>query len=1016
MVSQGKKFALLLWRTRLAYLISQAVRGLNLAVFAGAILALFLLHLSHTAGRALLSSGWAGLILRMLALAAAAAGSAAIARRLLLPDARVTRWIEAMRPELGSSVTGAGELLRQKAMEAEGKVFSRMHVSRTDERLRGLLASGRLFSVLPEVRNWIFGLPPLLLLAIMLALNPALMSDWRLLLAMAPAGPGPSQPPTAFSSKVPVLGDLAIRYVYPAYTGIPPRTESNRSGRIKCLKGTQVTLTGRSDQPLFSPDIRLRSGIHAAALIRSDTLSFSLEVLRSDYYLLSASDSLNKSRVLLQDTVLCSEDLPPEASLVSPSGALSVRKKEVLDLDFRATDDFGIKSVNLVFARAPDGREEKTRIMAGGSEKALSGDFRCDLAWFNLAEGEQGALFIEAVDNDGVSGGKNARSPPLFITVLDEGRAHAETEQKIKAFMDRMVYLLADHLEDGVAKERLRDRLQMKSALFDNKSFDLLQAARELLIAIESDQKTTDEIFSGVKSFTASFGDAVEERRKALLAIPGYQADETALAPLVRAESREMSELEDLLYFLTEAKEREKVENLLSGMDDLLFDEKQFEELLSDKNEDEKIRALREKLNAMQKELGEMFSQLMKDRHDSPLPDEFLNADALKNLPKDQIAEAMERIEKALDKGDADEALAEMLKLRDLLDQLQSGLNSAANQYYSESFQREMEMMEKGLKELDQLIDRQTRLNAEGDEALKEMEGKIREAMEKAEARKKEEMLRRFAALQEKLAQLAASTPEKAQRQARASAQDMQARTSSARERFTAGQQDQSARELKANRPSFGGMESSASFPGDTSTFAKGLAEAEKMNEELISLLESRKAPFDDMLEPGERSRLGQMANSQGSILEKLKAMEAGLKAGLEGMGTDGKPISDNFQGCKSGLGSSFNRMSEYNLPTAMPSAKSGLYYMMRLQESIKQGMGQMKQGQGRGGRMPYGSDLSRSRRQGGRTGLAEGDVEMENRMESENELKEMIKKAIKEKGPEEFEPENKKYYEKLGN
>jgi hypothetical protein len=32
------------------------------------------------------------------------------------------------------------------------------------------------------------------------------------------------------------------------------------------------------------------------------------------------------------------------------------------------------------------------------------------------------------------------------------------------------------------------------------------------------------------------------------------------------------------------------------------------------------------------------------------------------------------------------------------------------------------------------------------------------------------------------------------------------------------------------------------------------------------------------------------------------------------------------------------------------------------------------------------------------------------------SKLREMIKKALKEKGPEEYEKENKKYYEDLGN
>ncbi|HUJ27156.1 MAG TPA: hypothetical protein VLW85_14115, partial [Myxococcales bacterium] len=54
-------------------------------------------------------------------------------------------------------------------------------------------------------------------------------------------------PPVAPS---PIAGDLSITYLYPAYTGLPPRTEEGTAGDLRAPKGTEVRLTARADRDL----------------------------------------------------------------------------------------------------------------------------------------------------------------------------------------------------------------------------------------------------------------------------------------------------------------------------------------------------------------------------------------------------------------------------------------------------------------------------------------------------------------------------------------------------------------------------------------------------------------------------------------------------------------------------------------------------------------------------------------------------------------------------------------------
>src|SRR5438105_8665446 len=48
----------------------------------------------------------------------------------------------------------------------------------------------------------------------------------------------------------PIAGDLSITYLYPAYTGLPPRTEEGTAGDLRAPRGTEVRIAARADRDL----------------------------------------------------------------------------------------------------------------------------------------------------------------------------------------------------------------------------------------------------------------------------------------------------------------------------------------------------------------------------------------------------------------------------------------------------------------------------------------------------------------------------------------------------------------------------------------------------------------------------------------------------------------------------------------------------------------------------------------------------------------------------------------------
>src|SRR5438067_3949951 len=58
---------------------------------------------------------------------------------------------------------------------------------------------------------------------------------------------GSAAPPVELS---PIAGDLSVTYLYPAYMGLPPRTEEGTAGDLRAPRGTEVRIAARADRDL----------------------------------------------------------------------------------------------------------------------------------------------------------------------------------------------------------------------------------------------------------------------------------------------------------------------------------------------------------------------------------------------------------------------------------------------------------------------------------------------------------------------------------------------------------------------------------------------------------------------------------------------------------------------------------------------------------------------------------------------------------------------------------------------
>ncbi|MFH0899909.1 MAG: DUF4175 family protein, partial [Pseudomonadota bacterium] len=259
----------------------------------------------------------------------------------------------------------------------------------------------------------VLGLTAVLLAPLQLA------KGWRIILAAAAGSP-------AGLSVVdqPIVGDIAVRLVYPAHTKRPELLIESSPGDITAPAGTIANLDTVALLPVSAArivfeghDSRHDSRREALPLVvdgRRLRASFKIEKPETFRFVIEQPDQRSVEESQLRHIDI-EQDRSPRVDLVAPADELEVSSQRSVELAWAVEDDYGITSVALVW-KSPDGREERkeleTRKTADASR--LQGRLLWDLAEVSLVPGTRASYRIEARDNDGVAGPKLGFSKTFY--------------------------------------------------------------------------------------------------------------------------------------------------------------------------------------------------------------------------------------------------------------------------------------------------------------------------------------------------------------------------------------------------------------------------------------------------------------------------------------------------------------------------------------------------------------------------------------------------------------------------
>ena len=221
------------------------------------------------------------------------------------------------------------------------------------------------------------------------------------------------------AAALPFVERMEMEFVYPAYTGLGPRT-IDQGGDIAALKGTTVRLRIHSTMATKAGRIVRGDRDQVPLTVNADgTLSGTLQVTESGIYRIElASPAGTLVSASPQYTIDVLTDEPPAVAFQKPGRDLRATSVDEIFVEAGAEDDFGVKQLELVYA--VNGGPEKQVKLVGPTPSPraeVSAGHTFFLEELGLQPGDVVAYYARATDNDDVSGAKSVTSDIFFLQI-----------------------------------------------------------------------------------------------------------------------------------------------------------------------------------------------------------------------------------------------------------------------------------------------------------------------------------------------------------------------------------------------------------------------------------------------------------------------------------------------------------------------------------------------------------------------------------------------------------------------
>jgi hypothetical protein len=841
----------------------------------------------------------------------------------------------------------------------------------------------------------------------------------------------------------PIAGDLSITYLYPAYTGLPPRTEEGTAGDLRAPRGTQVRLTARADRDLA----------RAYAVLNGQAVQ--LEAQGQGHRQLSGGFTLSQSgswslrfadargRTIAQGPsrpVEIVADAAPQVQIEDP-------KKPVLEVDpqgsvpitWVATDDYGLSQVALVFQKP--GAKEVRVVLEAPQAKALRlrGSYAWQLAPLSLRAGDRVSYHLEALDNDAVDGPQKGVSATQSIKIFSAAEHSREALVHAQALWERLVALLGDRLEEKPAPDT-GDAAAPWYAQTAQKDKDARQLVSELSVAsveLLKDKLAPKPVGRALKYAASGLSPVVQ--RTSLARAPlargaeNHSGDQRALAQALGNEIRE--EEKDVLY-LQDLLDRARLDAMQELGKELAASRRELARLaekLRKADDEETRKELLSEVERMREHVQELMQRMAELARG--IQDEHLNEEAAASVEKEQdLLSQLSDIQKKLQSGKVDDALKELDKLSQQIEKLESDLQKNAGERQSGQYSEEAKALQEAAEELKDLQAKEQDLEKrtaqlrreERDKAQKRFDQRGGKDLARRLKEKAEEAKKAIAQIDPHVAEQLGLEETLEQAQERASDTSRALQLNDFDEALDAAQRAERAVAMLQGRLA---MEDQVAqrypnFARDPQGVRKGLQSASQAQQPLQQIVQElmQAMPREgEGMSQEQQQRMRQQAREQDQLKDRLSKVRDQLGKVGEKVPIFGPQHQEMLEQAQQGMGQASQKLDRGDPRGGQAGEEQALEKLGQFQDAMEK---LAKQAKGQGG--PGGLPMPWGEPQGDNEGDQEGNEDSRSMRHDRVEIpdaessrapaefrKELLD-AMKQQPPQSYKERVKQYYEEL--
>ncbi len=497
------------------------------------------------------------------------------------------------------------------------------------------------------------------------------------------------------------LYDFILEYNYPAYSGLEPKRIEGSDGSVVGLVGSEVQIQARSMVSLSRLWLELAEGEKLKAEQEGKILSARLTIKNSGGYRFCGEDAQGK---LWAESgfhkIQAIPDQPPTIHLLAPKNDLVVQPDQELVIRFQGDDDYGLESIWLIFKTSA---ETKRILIQNTQELELEGEYRWQLGNYRLIPGEKIAYYLEAQDNNHITGPGIGRSQTRYLEVYSPLKEHEKIIAQEQKLFENLIELLSQHLVFELDKSASGFNFWEKEENLISGLVNLKNFLDELAQKVKNDQLSTELVLKAIQTSEDRYGNLITRRQKALKTKNQTSSNSTREKSIYWLER-------DIIFWDGQLK-KQRLDYLLALAEKLKKGQEELTRLLEEyqKNPDP---ALLEEIESRLEELKQVYQEYLSRLGElsQTLPDEFVNLDALKQISAGEVYEKLEQFRQAVHDRDVQGALEQAQEFLSQLDRMLSQLQQGAEKLGSALSSEIISQLDQSIDQLGEIIQGQENL------------------------------------------------------------------------------------------------------------------------------------------------------------------------------------------------------------------------------------------------------------------------------------------------------------------